>query len=47
MRPDTVRTASTAARAIVIALSVVWVTVLAWLPGRWVLRQWRRRDGPQ
>ena len=23
------------------------ITVLAWLPGRWILRQWRRRDGAE
>ena len=47
MSPDTVRMASPAVRSIIIALSVTWEVVLAWLPGRWILRQWRLRDGSE
>jgi hypothetical protein len=43
----TVRTASTVVRAIVIALSVAWVAILAWVPGRWILRLWRRRGNTE
>jgi hypothetical protein len=40
-----VRTASTAVRAAAIVLSVLWLAVLAWIPGRWIVRLWRERDG--
>lgn len=39
-----VRTASTAVRATAIVLSVVWLGLLAWFPGRWIVRLWRRRE---
>jgi hypothetical protein len=43
MKAD-VQVASTAVRAAVIVLSVVWLGVLAWFPGRWIMRLFRERD---
>ena len=43
MKTD-VRVASTAVRAAAIVLSVLWLGVLAWFPGRWIVRRFRERD---